>query len=92
MQKSVLTQKEGVNLLCEKIAETLEPGSLKDACIKILKQVPKEGEIILLALKGIRTEKDIADPGVRRTIKRIADRINLPYDEALNDLRAFVAN
>jgi len=92
MQNSVLTQKEGVDLLCEKIAETLEPGSLKDACIKILKHVPKEGERILLALKGIRTANDINNPGVRRTIRRIAGEINLPYDEALNDLRVFVNN
>lgn len=92
MKNSVLTQKEGVYLLCKKIAETLEPGSIKDACIKTLKKVPKEGEILLLALKGIRTGNDIDNPGVRRTIRRIAEEINLPYDEALNDLRAFVSN
>lgn len=92
MKNSVLTQKEGVDLLCEKIVETLEPGSLKDACAKILKQARKEGELILLALKGIRTEKDIKDPGVRRTIRRIAEEIHLPYDEALNDIRVFVSH
>jgi hypothetical protein len=92
MQNSVLTQKEGVDLFCEKILERFDPGNLKEAWIKVFEKVRSEGERILLAEQGIRTERDVEKPRVRRFIRRISLEINLSYDEVLSDLRDFIKN
>lgn len=92
MQNSVVTQKEGVDLVCEKIVQKLEPGSFKKACIKVLEIAGQEGKRVLLATKGICTERDMKDPIVRKSIRLLAFEIKLPYDEALKNIRAFVSN
>ncbi len=92
MQNSVVTQKEGVDLLCKKIIEKLEPGGFKKACIRVLELAGQDGKRVLLATKGISSEKAMRDPNVRKVIRLMAFETKLPYSEALNSLRAFINN